>query len=911
MQQPDYLAEQCADNPADCDVDVTELHNPILENPILENPILENPILENVELEAMELENPILENPILENLGYENPILENPILENPILENPILENPILENPILENPILENSAYGDDLTYADFTTAVRNDGNVTTAYNVDQTVANFDSTAGGDPVAQLIVWKQYVTGTSRNCELRPEVRNQVLLTKNQPDDTLEKTSIENPFAGEASFILAPGEQGFITYRVFGTFDELTPVRVNGFTVASQAANCDEFDDTVGPAPGEDPVQFYECEDQIENFREQFIFESDSEPPVFVPPPSSGDTIPDDPIDANAPGGACVSQDFLSTLFTVTDNESTTITISCINAEGDQICIDANETGLSAPVGATPMTCMATDELGNAATIDVLLAVEDPDAPFFTSVITDKTVTADAIDGTAVVNLEAGFAGEDQFGVDPNPSIACTTDTGLSSGNPIPIGTYTVTCAITDASGNFSEALYPLQVIDETAPTFTSVQPDISANADSSGTAMVSFVTPTATDNSGEAPSVSCAPPSGSVFSVGATAVTCTATDAALNSAQQTFNVTVADNTAPVLVLNGANPLPLEVGDAYVEAGAIANDNVDGAVAVTVNGAVDTATPGSYTVTYSAADTAGNIATLARTVTVSDTTAPAISDVPDTIAAEAVSGDGATVSYTTPTVADLSSAGATISCTPPSGSVFPLGTTTVVCTATDSTGNTAQATFDIVVQDTTPPVLTVSPDPFEAILQSPAGANVDFSSAISVADTVDPDPGYLCTPSSGSLFAPGDTPVSCTASDASGNTSSPTVFTVSVGYAGGIGIFASKYNVKAGSSVPLTWAWQDEFGNNLDTSTDIQLLRIVNCDDPSIVVIDMAGDPGQSGFKYRVNDSWEFNFQADEPDYLGGGPLDPGDYCPSVESDRTGDVLFITPRPITVR
>ena len=47
-------------------------------------------------------------------------------------------------------------------------------------------------------------------------------------------------------------IEPGEQGFITYRAFGTFDELERARVSGFTVASQAANCDEFDDVVGPA-----------------------------------------------------------------------------------------------------------------------------------------------------------------------------------------------------------------------------------------------------------------------------------------------------------------------------------------------------------------------------------------------------------------------------------------------------------------------------------------------------------------------------------------------------------------------------------------------------------------------------------------------------------------------------------
>jgi hypothetical protein len=39
-----------------------------------------------------------------------------------------------------------------------------------------------------------------------------------------------------------------------------------------------------------------------------------------------------------------------------------------------------------------------------------------------------------------------------------------------------------------------------------------------------------------------------------------------------------------------------------------------------------------------------------------------------------------------------------------------CEPPSGSVFPIGTTTVTCTATDTSGNTADCAFAVVVQIT---------------------------------------------------------------------------------------------------------------------------------------------------------------------------------------------------------
>jgi hypothetical protein len=200
LQQPDYLSTMC-DSAQDCDPIVTELHNPLLENslleaPLLENPLLENPLLENPLLENPLLENPLLENPLLENFGFEAPLLENPLLENPLLENvvlanPLLENPLLENPLLENPLLENSAIasgsGDEpppVTWVDATAIVRNDGNVTTSYNFDVTAVNFESTAGGEPVSQIILWKQYAYGTSRDCIYQPVAAQQVIVRRSR-------------------------------------------------------------------------------------------------------------------------------------------------------------------------------------------------------------------------------------------------------------------------------------------------------------------------------------------------------------------------------------------------------------------------------------------------------------------------------------------------------------------------------------------------------------------------------------------------------------------------------------------------------------------------------------------------------------------------------------------------------
>ncbi len=117
-------------------------------------------------------------------------------------------------------------------------------------------------------------------------------------------------------------------------------------------------------------------------------------------------------------------------------------------------------------------------------------------------------------------------------------------------------------------------------------------------------------------------------------------VGSYSVTYSVTDAAGNAATsltRTVNVTAstpADTTPPTISLLGANPQAIAVGNAYNELGATANDNVDGDISADIvidASAVDTSTVGSYSVTYSVTDAAGNAATpLTRTVNVTVST-----------------------------------------------------------------------------------------------------------------------------------------------------------------------------------------------------------------------------------------------------------------------------------------
>jgi len=78
--------------------------------------------------------------------------------------------------------------------------------------------------------------------------------------------------------------------------------------------------------------------------------------------------------------------------------------------------------------------------------------------------------------------------------------------------------------------------------------------------------------------------------------------------------------------VTDNEAPKITLKGENPTVLELGKTYVEAGAEVKDNIDTNLELTIVGNVDTLTEGNYTISYSAKDSADNLAIKTRMVSV---------------------------------------------------------------------------------------------------------------------------------------------------------------------------------------------------------------------------------------------------------------------------------------------
>jgi len=175
-------------------------------------------------------------------------------------------------------------------------------------------------------------------------------------------------------------------------------------------------------------------------------------------------------------------------------------------------------------------------------------------------------------------------------------------------------------------------------------------------------------------------------------------------------------------------------------------------------------------------GIYTVSLTVTDDGGltNSTSQSVTVTAPDTTPPSIIAPAD----KTVEATGATtpVALGTPTVSDDTDPSPSVSAD--NTGPFPVGITTVTWTATDAAGNSASATQNVTVEDTTAPTVT-----------APADVTVESSEPVAVAlgtpavsDLADPNP--TVTNDAPALFPLGTTTVTWTATDASGNSSTAT-------------------------------------------------------------------------------------------------------------------------------
>lgn len=270
-------------------------------------------------------------------------------------------------------------------------------------------------------------------------------------------------------------------------------------------------------------------------------------------------------------------------------------------------------------------AAPYVCAATRTLVTV-TVNAL--------PIAT--ITASGATAVCPSSTVILNANTGTGFTYQWSKDAVSIPGATS----SAYNATTTGSYTV--VITNSNGCVSAVSNAIAVTvsDNIAPTFTSAQSNITTNATSINGAVVTYILPTATDNCTATPTVTAVPASGSIFPIGTTSVTVTATDAVGNSVNTTFNIVVS-GIVPVIAVPANSTLNATAGQCTATASFAATETTGipaSTITYTENGSsISSGTAlsvGVHTITATATNAVG-VSSGTFTVTIKDVQAPSFS------------------------------------------------------------------------------------------------------------------------------------------------------------------------------------------------------------------------------------------------------------------------------------
>ena len=422
----------------------------------------------------------------------------------------------------------------------------------------------------------------------------------------------------------------------------------------------------------------------------------------------------------------------------------------------------------------PVGSTTVTYSVTDESGNSTEDSFIVTVEDVEAPVFTAISTDYTVSADADQcGTAVIWPDAEAS--DNCGVD---SITYDRTNGLF----LELGDHPVNVTVTDIHGLQTTQQFVITVVDDTAPVIHDLPADIQLTAtEGQCGAVATWIEPTSTDN---CPGRLLANniPSGSFFLVGQTTVSYVSTDASGNTTTESFTVTVEDDQLPTLA---GIPDDIVVSNDQGICGAqvswtppAALDNCGIETHVSSYNPGDLFNLGTTTVEIVATDYSGNSVTGTFLVTVEDTEAPGIANLPENMTVESEVGMcGANVSWVEPFTVDNCVTGTLVSDIA-NGAYLNVGLHQVTYTATDLHGNVTTDSFSIEVVDAETPIILSAPSSVEIQVQDGLCGSIYSWFEIQATDNCAID-SITNSHESGSFFPKGTTLVQQTVSDAAGN------------------------------------------------------------------------------------------------------------------------------------
>ncbi|MDE5420216.1 HYR domain-containing protein, partial [Labilibaculum sp. DW002] len=371
------------------------------------------------------------------------------------------------------------------------------------------------------------------------------------------------------------------------------------------------------------------------------------------------------------------------------------------------------------GTEFPIGVTTVTYTATDAAGRTYDESFTVTVNDTELP---SISCPANITADASVGNCgvVVNYTA------PVGTDNCPGATTVQIAGLAPGAEFPVGETTNTFRVTDAAGNTTDCSFTVTVSDVENPSIIDLPENITVDNDAGDCgAIVSWTEPTSSDNcAGDNIVQSAGSGSGSVFPVGISTISYTATDAAGNDVVESFTITVNDNEKPIIsncpsgIVRTSDEGVCTANVSWTEPTATDNcSSVANLVWAKSHEPGDDFSVGETTVTYTATDEKGNVSTTCSfTVTVTDDQKPILSDCPSNIVINNTNGLCTGIaSWTEPTATDNCAGTLSWNKSHLPGASFPSGTTTVIYTAEDQSGNVSDiCSFTVKVVDNEDPV-----------------------------------------------------------------------------------------------------------------------------------------------------------------------------------------------------
>lgn len=540
--------------------------------------------------------------------------------------------------------------------------------------------------------------------------------------------------------------------------------------------------------------------------------------------------------------------------------------------------------------------------------NVATISfVVAAPTDPN--------TGCTLTCPAnVVATANTTVSGQFGAFVTYGTASVEGECGTVTNSTTSGSFFAVGTHTITATSETGGGSCT---FTVKVLDTPAPTISCPANKVVTDTDSNGEETVSVGTPTFTASGGgttagvrsdstvEVPKALTDP-----YPTGLTSILWTVTDADGRTASCTQTVTVVDaacgNDTEAPTITAPDDITIPTGPGATSCSITLDDelgqpevNDNCSVSFTISGipAGNHFAPGTYTLTYTATDGAGNTASDTQVVTVVETTPPIIfapadanytclTEVPASSPSQAkgpaldpsgiplIDDDG---NYIPGTGAPYDNCGVpTVTVTETSSGAGTAASPKVILrtfTATDAAGNSSSDVQTITVTDPTPPTISCPSDitVYLPVNSTATSTVVNYTAPTGTDNCANATTTQTAGLASGASFPVGTTTNTFRTTDAVGNTAECS-FTVTVLY-NFSGFFQPVDNtptfnsVNAGRAIPVKFSLSGNKGLNIFVAGTPDSQQIACDSGAPVAEIEDTVNAGQSSLSYdAANDQY---------------------------------------------